>query len=52
MQQPRRPSLRLKMMELGETLGFYDLTFFEIQIVDTHKSAQTRIGIGSAGYGL
>jgi len=39
-------------MKSGETLGFYDSTFSEIQIVDTRKPTQTLIGIGFAGDGL
>jgi hypothetical protein len=39
-------------MKSGKTLGFYDSTFSEIQIVDTRKSAQTRIGISFADDGL
>jgi hypothetical protein len=38
-------------MKSGKTLGFYDSTFSEIQIVDTLKPAQTRIDIGFAGDG-
>jgi len=32
-------------MKLGKTLGFQHSFFVEIQIVDTRKPAQTRIGI-------
>jgi hypothetical protein len=39
-------------MKLGETRGFYHYFFIEIQIVDTRKPAQTRIGIGFAGDGF
>ena len=39
-------------MELVKTRGFYHSYFFEIQIVDTRKPAQTRIDIGFAGDGL
>ena len=46
------PSTRLKTMKLGETRGFYDSTFSGIQIVDTRKPAQTRIGIGFVDDGL
>ena len=45
-------STRVKTMKLGKTLGFYHSDFFEIQIVDTRKPAQTRIAIGFAGDGL
>jgi hypothetical protein len=38
-------------MKSGQTLGFYDSTFSEIQIVDTQKPAKTRIGISFAGDG-
>ena len=47
-----RSSTRLKTVKSGETLGFSDSTFSEIQIVDTRKPAQTRIAIGFAGDGL
>jgi hypothetical protein len=39
-------------MKSGKTRGFYHSFFIEIQIVDTQKPEQTRIGIGFAGYGL
>jgi hypothetical protein len=39
-------------MKLGKTLNFHDSTFPEIQIVDTLKPAQTRMGIGFADDGL
>jgi putative hemolysin len=38
-------------MKLVKTLGFYHSVFFEIQIVDTRKPVQTRIGISSADDG-
>ena len=46
------PSTRLKTMKSGKTLDFCDSTFSEIQIVDTRKPAQTRIGISFADDGL
>jgi hypothetical protein len=39
-------------MKSGETLVFYDSTFSEIQIVNTPKPGQTRIGISFADDGL
>jgi hypothetical protein len=45
-------STRVKTMKSGKTLGFYDSSISEIQIVDTRKPAQTRIDIGFAGDGL
>jgi hypothetical protein len=47
-----RSSTRLRTIKSGKTLGFYDSTFSEIQIVDTRKPAQTRIDIGFADDGL
>jgi hypothetical protein len=45
-------STRVKTKKLGKTLGFYHSDFFEFQIVDTRKPAQTLMAIGFAGDGL
>jgi len=39
-------------MELVQTLGFHHYFFFEIEIVDTLKPAQTRFAFGFSGDGL